>query len=50
MDDKPLYYDGSDLTLLEGATKNSGQQQDLQITDEMRASIGRNPYAAENEE
>lgn len=49
MTQKPFYYDGSDLTLPEGTNRNSAQQH-VQITDEMRANIGRNPYTVENED
>lgn len=50
MAQKPFYYDGSDLTVPEGANKDLVNQQNLQMTDEMRANIGRNPYIIEDEE
>lgn len=41
---KPTYYDGSDLPLTEEDSEDPGQSGGLEITDERRSRIGRNPY------
>lgn len=47
---KPFYYDGRDRRLSEESVEESMAPEGLQITDEMRSMIGRNPFAMEDME
>lgn len=49
MEQKPLYYDGSDHIIQKG-NSDSSPQKPFEMTDEMRANIGRNPYSLDTDE
>ncbi|MDN3014945.1 hypothetical protein PH210_01845 [Paenibacillus sp. BSR1-1] len=48
MEQKPVHYDGSSLT--SQAANESVVNEPFLMTDEMRKSIGRNPYSLDTNE
>ncbi|WP_173719808.1 hypothetical protein [Bacillus massilinigeriensis] len=50
MEGKPFYYDGSIQLDNQSNEYSSIIKESFQLTDEMRKSIGRNPYSIESNE
>lgn len=47
MNEKPTYYDGS-VQLNDQPNGDAAINEPFQLTDEMRMSIGKNPFVVEN--
>jgi hypothetical protein len=45
MENKPVHYDGSGIN--DEVFKQNSQQEDIQVTDEMRSNLSGNPYIFE---
>jgi hypothetical protein len=50
MEQKPVYFDGSGHIGKEDNSNSGLKEEVFQITDEMRANIGRNPYSLDSTE
>lgn len=50
MEQKPVYFDGSGHIGKEDNNSGGLKEEAFQMTDEMRANIGRNPYSLDTTE